>query len=232
MNGNGCESDRAAILVVVNAAPSVMLTNDGPLTAAKTSVLLTASGANSYSFSPGAVQISAGNTATVTTPGLYSVTATGSNSCSAIATTSVATSFDLTAITYVRPSTVYKTDVFTVVVDVLELMSIPISGRVTIKISKDALIDLSFSTATMIIDSHTVQNSQWRFDSIIDENYYVLTTNSVIDAGGQLSFGLTGKMLPGATAGIVAVSTVLISEGGGEYKLSNNTDADKVDYFQ
>ncbi len=139
---------------------------------------------------------------------------------------------DLTPIIYGRPSPVYNTSSIMVVVDVVELNNVPSSGLITVKISKDNLISLSFSASTTSLDNHTVQNSVWSFDDSSDENYYLLTTNSVVGAGGQLSFGLTGTLTPGFTTGTVTISAVVVSGSGGEVKVNNNTDADRIEYFQ
>ncbi|WP_460976338.1 immunoglobulin domain-containing protein [Spirosoma knui] len=74
--------------LTVGALPSVNLTNSGPLSFTNTPVALTATGGTSYSFSTGANQQGNGPNATVTTPGVYSVTAT-TNGCSGTASTTV-----------------------------------------------------------------------------------------------------------------------------------------------
>ncbi|GAB4030113.1 hypothetical protein GCM10028809_22470 [Spirosoma gilvum] len=84
----------SAFSLTVNSLPTIELTNNGPLTCAQTTVTLTASpGASTYQFGQGANQQggSSGNSATVSTPGLYSVTLITSNGCSATATTTVST---------------------------------------------------------------------------------------------------------------------------------------------
>ncbi|GAB3493283.1 hypothetical protein GCM10027341_08390 [Spirosoma knui] len=78
--------------VTVSVAPSLSLTNSGPLSSTNTSVTLTAStGFASYVFSSGASQPGgpSSNTAQVSAVGVYSVTATTSAGCSATATTTV-----------------------------------------------------------------------------------------------------------------------------------------------
>ncbi|WP_298607207.1 choice-of-anchor Q domain-containing protein [uncultured Spirosoma sp.] len=85
--------------LTVNPPPSLSLTNNGPLTCSLTSVTLTAStGSSAYHFSTGASQLggSAGNTATVASPGIYSLTALNSSGCSAITSTTVTSMAALT----------------------------------------------------------------------------------------------------------------------------------------
>ncbi|QJD79750.1 beta strand repeat-containing protein [Spirosoma rhododendri] len=80
-----------AFSLTVNAPPTVDLSNNGPLTCAQTSVTLTASGTSgsTYAFSgPGGPITSGGNTASVSSPGTYTVTAS-LNGCTSTTTTSV-----------------------------------------------------------------------------------------------------------------------------------------------
>ncbi|GAB3493261.1 hypothetical protein GCM10027341_08350 [Spirosoma knui] len=87
VTADGC-SAYSEQTVTIETVPSAGLTNTGPLSATNTTVTLTATGGSSYSFSAGAAQQGGGAMATVTTPGVYSVTAT-SNGCSSTASTTV-----------------------------------------------------------------------------------------------------------------------------------------------
>ncbi|MBC7569853.1 MAG: T9SS type A sorting domain-containing protein [Spirosoma sp.] len=81
-----------AFSLTVNALPTnVSLTSNGPLTCARPSVTLTATGGSSYNFSAGASQIggSTGNTATVTAGGTYTVTVANASGCRSTTTTTV-----------------------------------------------------------------------------------------------------------------------------------------------
>ena len=83
----------SAFSLTVNALPSTTLTtsNSGILSCSIQTLTLTATPSSSftYAFSNGAVQINNGNTAAVHAPGVYTVTVTGANGCSATASTSV-----------------------------------------------------------------------------------------------------------------------------------------------
>ncbi|WP_191037043.1 DUF6923 family protein [Spirosoma validum] len=138
---------------------------------------------------------------------------------------------DLSLLMYARPTSVYGTAPVTVVVDVVELNSVPTTGLITLKITRDAKYSLTFPSSATSVGSRTVQNSLWQFNGS-DPSYYVLTTNSAVPAGDRLSVGLTGVLTAGATSGSIAVSSVLVGVSGSESRVTNNADADKIDYFQ
>ncbi|GAB3700414.1 hypothetical protein GCM10027592_27330 [Spirosoma flavus] len=89
VTGNSGTVDSNGFTLTVEAAPAVMLSPNGQLTCSVLEVTLSASGANSYTFTgPGMVN-QANNVATVNQPGTYSVTATSVNGCTAVQTTIV-----------------------------------------------------------------------------------------------------------------------------------------------
>ncbi|MBO0929880.1 SdrD B-like domain-containing protein [Fibrella aquatilis] len=86
---NGCVASDVALVTLDNALPTVVVGNDGPLTCAKTSVLLstTASpGTVSYRWSGGQTT----PTLSANTPGTYTVVVTAPNGCTAQASSTVA----------------------------------------------------------------------------------------------------------------------------------------------
>ena len=140
---------------------------------------------------------------------------------------------DLTPIFYARPSSVNGTTNITVVVDVLEINNAVTTKPVIVYVSKDDVCKLTFPSSATIVGNRPVQNGMWSFDAA-DENFYKLTTkpNQVINAGSQLSFGLEGTLTPGSTAGTLTTSASINGGSGGEVRINNNTDADKINYFQ
>lgn len=229
-------STQSVTSLTVNASIAASLTASGPITQANSVVTLTATpGANSYIFSAGATQINNSNLAIVTAAGVYSVTLTAAGGCSSTASVTVASSIaaspDIALLTYVRPSLAYGPTTVTVVVDVVELKSVPTNGLITVKINRDGKYNLTLPTSATSVGSRPVQNTLWQLDNS-DSNYYVLTTNSVIQAGDKLSFGLTGLLTPNATSGSLSISSVITAGSGGETNFLNNIDADRIDYFQ
>ncbi|MBD2756133.1 beta strand repeat-containing protein [Spirosoma validum] len=138
---------------------------------------------------------------------------------------------DLTPIIYARPSSVYNTTDLTVVVDVVELLGVPTSGLITVRVTKDARVNLVFIPSTTLVGGRSVSNSVWNVD-LSNPSYYTLSTSQPIGAGDKLSFGFTGTLTPGATTGVLTLSSVILGGSGGEVRVNNNVDADKIDYFQ
>ncbi|GAB3996313.1 hypothetical protein GCM10028807_38540 [Spirosoma daeguense] len=95
-NAQGCTVAQTTTITSNTAAPVVTLSASGTLTCTQNSVTLTADGGNSYVFNGPSVLSQTGNQAIVNIGGLYSVTATGPNGCTATQTTTV---FANTAVT-------------------------------------------------------------------------------------------------------------------------------------
>ena len=137
---------------------------------------------------------------------------------------------DLTLTLYARPSTITSTSaLISAVVEVLELNNVASSGPIILKITKDALFELDFAPSATEIGGKAVTNRSWTFSNA-DPDYYLLRNAQPVVAGGSQSVGLSGRLKPGATAGGLTLSAVLLGVAG-EQKLTNNTDADKIEYF-
>ncbi|MBD2756771.1 trypsin-like serine protease [Spirosoma validum] len=135
---------------------------------------------------------------------------------------------DIIPIVYARPSPVYGSSTVSLVVDVVELNSVATNGLITVKVTKDTKATLTFDGSLTTLGGRSVQNSSWTFSS--DANYYTLTTTQPVTGGDKLSLGLDGILNAASTTGVVNCSATVI--GGGDGKLNNNVDADKIEYFQ
>ncbi|MBD2755939.1 PQQ-dependent sugar dehydrogenase [Spirosoma validum] len=139
---------------------------------------------------------------------------------------------DLTPLFYVRPTIQYGTTDFTAVVDIVELNSVATSGPITVKITRDSRVNLTLNPTMTKANNRDVQNNAWTFDGNSDPNYYVLTTSQAIAPGDKISFGLSGSLTTGATTGTLTISSIVMGGNKGELKVDNNSDADKIEYFQ
>ncbi|MBD2753248.1 hypothetical protein [Spirosoma validum] len=138
---------------------------------------------------------------------------------------------DLSPIVYARPTSVYGATPFTVVVDVVELNSVASRGTFTVRVTKDQKLNLVFDPGLTRVNNRPVQNSVWSLNNS-NPNYYILTTSQSVAAGDKLSFGLNGSLSPGASSGVITISSTVLPTSVVEARLNNNIDADKVEYFQ
>ena len=184
--------------------------------------------AYSYDWSPGNPTGDGTSSISSLSAGTYSVSVTDANGCTATSATTVGTDPDLTLTLYARPSTLTGKDPVSVVVDVEELNGVSSSGLITVRVSKDPTLLLNFDSGLSSLSGRPVQNSRWSLSS--DGDYYILTTSQGIGGSTQLSFGLSGVLTGGGTSGVITCSATVT--GGGESRLSNNVDADKIEYFQ
>ncbi|MBD2752987.1 hypothetical protein [Spirosoma validum] len=114
--------------------------------------------------------------------------------------------------------------------DVFELSGAATKGNFRLLITKDSKVSLSMPSSATLVGNRTVQNSLWTLDNSMP-NYYSLTSSQPIDANGLRSVGLLGELKPGATQGVLNLSAVIIGLPR-EAVLTNNGDADKIEYFQ
>ncbi|GAB4027626.1 hypothetical protein GCM10028773_59470 [Spirosoma koreense] len=211
-----------------------ILANSGKTMTLSNAVALSNSNCSSFLITvQGDILDTPGNAGIVTaTLGFQGAVTAGNQDFNDNSTTSIvvaAPKTDLTAAIFARPSTVNGVAPVSVVVDVFELNSVATNGTITIKISRDSKLNLSFNPAEISIGGRPVQNSLWDFDSS-QPSYYVLTSKQPMAAGGQMSIGLNGTLNPGATVGIMTISSIVVGDQG-EQELTNNAVVNKVEYF-
>ncbi|WP_461080471.1 NHL domain-containing protein [Spirosoma flavus] len=86
---NGCTAVATTTVIANTVAPSATMAASGTITCSQTSATLTAGGGTSYQFSGPEIVSQSGNIAVVNVGGAYSVTATGTNGCTASISTTV-----------------------------------------------------------------------------------------------------------------------------------------------
>ncbi|SFF36020.1 choice-of-anchor Q domain-containing protein [Spirosoma endophyticum] len=189
----------------------------------------------SFQLKAGSVAINAGSTAAYTTAGGPATDLAGKgriqNGTIDMGAYESSLPPDLTPLLYVTPSLAYSTTAGSVVLDVFEINSAPTTGPITVYIAKSSLLNLSFDPGATSLAGKPVHNSLWSFDATSNSDAYILTTTQAMGAGGKRSLGLSSTLTPGQTRGRVSVTATLVGGSGGEATLTNNTDADQVEYF-
>ena len=121
---------------------------------------------------------------------------------------------------------------FDLSIRITELNSVNTDGMITLRLPKDIrwTLDGPFDTALTMLGSVTVHNSQWIYDGS-DLNYHIFTSNALINAGSFSVIGIKVIFDPQNARGTYTITSQLQSFSGGEMRVNNNADAEKLDYF-
>ncbi len=129
------------------------------------------------------------------------------------------------------PNIMHGTTDFFVTVKTGELLGNPTDGsEILIRIPKDPKVSFTWEPTATMIGFTPVSNSSWTYDGS-NPFFHVFKTNIVIAGGGFSTFGFLATFTPGQTQGKFTLSAALNSGSGGENNVSNNQDAESLDYF-
>jgi hypothetical protein len=113
---------------------------------------------------------------------------------------------------------------------VTELLNVATNGLITVRIPKDSRWTFTWAPGALTINGKPVNNSVWSYNGT-NATYHIFTSNSVIPAGSYSKFGFTANWNAGATQGSYTITSQIDSWSGGEERIDNNVDAEKLDYF-
>jgi uncharacterized repeat protein (TIGR01451 family) len=139
---------------------------------------------------------------------------------------------DVTPVITAVPNVMNGPTNFYITVRVTELNMVATEGTITVLIPKDQRWDLTapgYNPALTQLGAFTMNNNVWSYSQ--DPTYHIFTTTSSIPAGGFSYFGFHANWNSGQTKGIYTVTSQIVSGSGGENRIDNNVDAEKIDYF-
>jgi hypothetical protein len=136
---------------------------------------------------------------------------------------------DVTPNITAEPNVMHGVTTFDIIVQVTELLSQPTSGLITVRIPKDVRWTFTWAPGALTINTKPVDNPAWTYTNAA--TYHEFTTTSVIPASGYLKFGFIAVWSAGQTQGTYTITSQIDSWSGGEVRVDNNVDAEKLDYF-
>ncbi len=139
---------------------------------------------------------------------------------------------DITPTLVVSPNIMHGLTAFDLVVRISEVNNVNTSGTITVYIPKDPrwILTDGYNGSLSLLGTVALNNNVWSYSS--DANNHIFTSTSVIPARGYTTFGFRVTFNPGSTRGIYTITSQIVSGGGGEVRISNNVDSEKIDYFQ
>ncbi len=141
---------------------------------------------------------------------------------------------DLTPTMIILPANISGTSVVEVAIKITELGGEDTDGSViSVRVASDPrfvfIWDISLTQAAL----EPVQNSDWNYlgDNGIFHTWVFNASGLVIPANGQAAFGFQSFYDPQSTNGQTTISAAIVPYSGGENNLINNTDSERLVYF-
>lgn len=136
---------------------------------------------------------------------------------------------DLTPIITVSPNIMHGITNFNLTVKITELKQVNTNGNIIVRIPKDVRWGFTYDPNLTNIGGVPLNNSIWSYSSDIDN--HIFTSSSVINAGNFSTIGVNATWNAGQTQGVLTITSQIDSYSGGEIRIDNNVDAEKLDYF-
>ncbi len=139
---------------------------------------------------------------------------------------------DVTPTITLNPNVANGVTIFELILRVTELNNRNTSGNIVIHIPKDQHWDLaeSYNPSLTDLGETSLNNSEWSYS--FDDSNHIFTSSTTITGGSYSTFGFRISFDPGSSTGVNPITTQLVSGGGGEVHISNNSDSEQLDYFQ
>lgn len=142
---------------------------------------------------------------------------------------------DLTPTMTVLPGNIAGTSAVEVAIQISELQNIDTDGsNVTIRLPSDPRFlfvwDISLTQAALV----PVQNADWNYlgDNGIFHSWVYNGSGLVIPGQGTTALGIQSFYDPQSTNGQTTLTATIVPFSGGECELTNNTDSERLVYFQ
>jgi uncharacterized repeat protein (TIGR01451 family) len=138
---------------------------------------------------------------------------------------------DVTPVITAIPNVMSGKTEFNLTVRVTELNNIATKGNITVRISKDARLTVkgAYNSGLTMLGSVPLNNVNWVFSE--DASNYIFSSTTVIPAGSFSTFGFIAEFDPGSTKGVYTITSQILEGSGGEIRINNNVDSEKIDYF-
>jgi len=175
--------------------------------------------------------LGAGTGSDGTADGLLAITVDGDNNVTE-ANFGIVKLPDLTTSLTATKSVMNGITSFDLIIRITEINNVNSNGLITVRVPKDSRLtfDPSFNPALTVLSGVQLNNADWSYDGT-DPNNHVFTTSKVIGAASFSTIGVRLRFDPQNARGSYTITSQLQSGSGGESRVNNNADAEKLDYF-
>jgi hypothetical protein len=138
---------------------------------------------------------------------------------------------DVTPVILVNPPTMNGITDFIVKLSISEINNVDTRGLITVRILKDVrwTFKQPYNQSLTTLDGTTLENARWTYSQ--NASYHIFTTTSVLEGGTTSTLGFEGVFNPRNANGIYTMTAQILAGSGGEIRINNNSDAERIVYF-
>lgn len=139
---------------------------------------------------------------------------------------------DLTVNVTSTPNIMVGGTSFSVFIKVSELNKVASNGQIKVIVPRDSrwTLEGAFNAGLTQLDNTALNNPDWTMDTT-NANYYILSTDAGIPAGGAHTVGFKAVFNPGQAMGIYSLTSQILPGSGSEVNKANNSDSERINYF-
>ncbi len=141
---------------------------------------------------------------------------------------------DVTPVITAQPNVMNGPTDFNIRVQVIELNQVNTEGTIVVRIPKDTRWTLRepYDPNLAILDGVPMENNKWAYTQNATHHIFTTVNPSIVIPGGDFSyFGIKARWSTVAQEGIYTITSQIDSGSGNENRIDNNSDAEKLDFF-
>jgi len=138
---------------------------------------------------------------------------------------------DVTPVITAIPNVMTGPTAFNIIIRITELNQVDTDGLITVRVPRDNRWTLAeaYNPALTELNNISLDNAIWTYSS--NATHHIFTTTETIEAGAFSRIGFRALWDAGQTQGAYTITSQIDAGSGGENRVNNNTDAEKLDYF-
>jgi hypothetical protein len=120
---------------------------------------------------------------------------------------------------------------FKITVQITELNQQDTIGLIEVRIPVDSrwTFDGPYNPNLTMVGTVAVNNADWTYS--LEGTRHVFRSSATIVAGGFSTFGFDARWDAGPNQGVATITSQIVAGSGGENRINNNVDAEKIDFF-
>jgi hypothetical protein len=138
---------------------------------------------------------------------------------------------DVSPIVTAIPNVMTGPTPFNLIIRCRELNVVNTNGLITIRVPKDIrwVLSEAYQPTLTSLSGIELDNNLWTYSENLTQ--HIFQTTAVITGNDSLYFGIRCNWNAGQTQGLFTITSQIDAWSGGENRIDNNSDAEKLDYF-